>query len=165
MPLISIIIRNKSIWRFENVKNLYWFITSLLYYLLLSLIPCKRKQNQFKSWKSLSSEYREIVRCGHTPKWLKTISRGENDQNYHEIGRDFRKKLRPWIDGFCKISGPKWLCFTFLGHLSVTLVLKWSIVSGKITDLKDFYGMNSTTLKSSVKMDYKTYSRFSSIEH
>ena len=97
MPLISIIIRNKSIWRFENVKNLYWFITSLLYYLLLSLIPCKRKQNQFKSWKSLSSEYREIVRCGHTPKWLKTISRGENDQNYHEFGQDFRKRLRSWI--------------------------------------------------------------------
>ena len=56
-------------------------------------------------------------------------------------------------DGFCKNS--ERLYFIFPGHLSVTLVLKWSIVSGKITDLKDFYSMNSITLKSSVKVDYK----------
>ena len=68
MPLISIIIRNKSIWRFQNVKS-YLLIHN--FYLLFTLVSCKHKQNQFKSWKSLWSGHREIVRCGHTPKWLK----------------------------------------------------------------------------------------------
>ena len=124
MPLISIIIRNKSIWRFQNVKN-YLLIHN--YYLLFSLVSCKRKQNQFKSWKSLWSGYREIVRCGHTPKWLKNHFPRWNWPKLPRIWPKFPEKVKFMnFDWFWTISGWKidnfCFCRTFIGHFSFKMI-------------------------------------------